>query len=198
MTTHGLSSTRLYRIWHGIEQRCNNPNNKAYKSYGGRGIRVCELWLRDFKSFYDWAISNGYKDFLTLDRLNNNGNYEPSNCRWATQKVQLNNTRVTTFIEINGEFKSISEWSLISGISKSGLRNRLIRGVKGKELLKPSMKGRVKTESWRNKLGTPITIDGVTYHNRKAAATALGISYSAFKGRLKRGTLFKAQSQGFA
>ena len=192
VATHGLSKTRLYGIWHGIEQRCNNPNNKAYRFYGGRGINVCKEWLEDFMAFYRWAISNGYEDNLTLDRKDNNGHYDPSNCRWATRRMQSNNTRTTTFIEINGVTKSISEWSEISGISRNGLRNRIRMGLKGEELLQASMRGRIKTESWRSKFGIPITLNGETYPSRKAAAKALGLTYSAFKGRLKRGTLLTA------
>ena len=90
---HGLSNTRLYSIWTHMKQRCYNENKNSFENYGGKGITVCEEWRSSFINFYTWAISNGYKETLTIDRIDVEGNYEPSNCRWADACTQQANTR---------------------------------------------------------------------------------------------------------
>lgn len=124
---HNGKKTRLYCIWKGMRQRCNNPKNHAYHHYGGRGITICKEW-DSFEIFRDWALTNGYEDTLTIDRKDNNGNYEPSNCRWATQKEQMNNVSYNRRVEWNGEEHTVSEWSEITGISRGVIAARLNNG----------------------------------------------------------------------
>lgn len=125
--THGLKSTRLYGIWHGMRLRCYTTTNKDYERYGGRGIKVCDEW-QSFEPFYQWAMANGYQDALTLDRIDNDGDYCPENCRWATQKEQQNNRRSNRLITHNGETHTIAEWNRIKGFGKWVIGNRLRDG----------------------------------------------------------------------
>lgn len=120
-----IHNQRLYNIWHGMKNRCYNSSHMAYKNYGGRGITVCEEWNNDFQSFYKWSVENGYSDSLTIDRIDKNGNYEPSNCAWKTMKEQANNTRRNVNIEYNGETHTISEWIEIIGVTRRVMENRI-------------------------------------------------------------------------
>lgn len=107
-TTHGQRHTRLYSIWVGMRRRCRDVNHKTYQQYGARGIRVCDEW-QAFEPFYQWAWANGYSDELSIDRIDVNGNYEPSNCRWADNKQQSRNRRSTRMVTIFGETLAVSD-----------------------------------------------------------------------------------------
>lgn len=126
---------RLYRIYDHMKQRCYNKNVKGYEYYGGQGIKVCESWLNDFMTFYDWSINNGYKDNLTIDRINVNGNYEPNNCRWVDAKTQNNNTRRNVYLTYNGKIKTISQWSKDLNIPLNRMYYRHSKGWSDKECL---------------------------------------------------------------
>lgn len=108
---------RLYSTWCQMKQRCYNKNRPQYKDWGGRGIQVCDEWLNDFMSFYNWAIENGYKEGLTIDRIDVDGNYEPSNCRWITLKEQANNKRTNVYLTFNGKTQTMTQWADELGVS---------------------------------------------------------------------------------
>lgn len=125
VTTHGKYKTRLYRIWNNMKDRCYNEKCAEYYCYGGRGIKVCDEWLHDFIAFYNWSMDNGYRDDLTIDRKDVNGNYCPENCRWATLKDQLNNTSRNHRITYNGETHTMAEWAEITGINYKTICSRI-------------------------------------------------------------------------
>lgn len=130
---HNASNTRLYKTWLCMKDRCNNPNNKKYKDYGGRGINVCSKWKDNFQAFADWAYKNGYIENVkrgkcTLDRINVNGDYCESNCRWTTQKSQCNNKRNNHYITYQNETHTVTEWNEILGYKKGVLSRRIFSG----------------------------------------------------------------------
>ena len=122
---HGYSRTRLYNIWQAMKTRCYNPNHRHYKDYGARGIRVCTEWEHDFLAFRKWALENGYAENLSIDRIDNNGNYEPSNCKWTSSKEQSNNKRTSHLITFNGKTQTMAEWAEEIGISYNTLEGRI-------------------------------------------------------------------------
>lgn len=145
--THGLEGTRIYITWSNMKKRCDNPKETGYENYGGRGIRYCDEWKK-FEPFYDWAISHGYSDSLTLDRIDVNGNYEPSNCRWITHKEQCNNKRNTWHITAFGKTLPCAEWARKYGVNKSTIKGRLIRGWDPERAVSEP----VKNHGWRYNL----------------------------------------------
>lgn len=136
-TTHGKKNTRLYHIWNNIKERCENPNQHDYHRYGGRGIAICDEWRNDFQVFYDWAMSNGYDDNLTIDRIDFNGNYTPENCRFVDMKTQQRNRRNNVIVKYNGKSLTLPEAAERSGISCPTLRSRYRVGDRGERLFRP-------------------------------------------------------------
>ena len=124
---HSKSHDRIYFIWQSMKDRCYNPNNKQYKNYGGRGIKVCDEWKNDFKIFLEWANKNNYDSSLTIDRINVNGDYEPLNCRWTTLKEQQNNKRNNVILAYKGEKHNVTQWADILNIPRSTIYTRLKR-----------------------------------------------------------------------
>ena len=142
-TTHGESTasgeTRLYRIWTHMKGRCADETDEVY---GKHGIRVCPEWSASYEVFRDWAHANGYAPNLTIDRVDNDANYEPANCRWATRAEQARNRRTTRLIDFNGETKSLTEWAEATGITKGALCSRLRCGWPlARALTEPSQRG---------------------------------------------------------
>lgn len=131
---HKLTNTHIWHVYYGMLKRCYNVNDKRYENYGGRGIEVCEEWKNSFDAFADWSFKNGYEDGLQLDRINNNGNYEPCNCRWTTAKEQARNRRSNVIVMYQGEKMTLIEASERSGLPYSTIHSRWRRGIRGKEL----------------------------------------------------------------
>lgn len=135
-TKHSKCFTRLYRIWAGMKDRCYNPGATKYHRYGARGIKVCDEWLNDFQVFHDWALSNGYGENLTIDRIDNDGNYCPQNCRWATNEEQCNNREHHILLTIGGETKTIAQWAKDTGLKYRTIHARYNRGCTGESLIR--------------------------------------------------------------
>ena len=142
--THGMSSTRLYRIYKKMYRRCYKPKTKWFENYGGRGITICQEWLGEqgFENFAKWSMKNGYADNLSIDRKDNDKGYSPDNCRWASAKEQANNTRSTVFLTYKGETKSASEWSEITGIRQDTLTMRKRNGWSDEECIEIPLNSR--------------------------------------------------------
>ena len=139
--THGLSHTRIDNIYRSMIDRCYNPNNKRYVHYGGRGISVCDEWKNDKTMFFKWANESGYESDLTIDRIDVNGGYEPTNCRWVSQRVQQQNRRNNFLIEYRGEKKTATEWERISGTKDCTIRSRIKKGWSAEEAIFGKLRG---------------------------------------------------------
>jgi hypothetical protein len=137
-TNGGKANPRLYAIWCKMKDRCYNRNVKDYKNYGFRNIQVCDEWKNDFPTFLKWSFDNGYEPQLTIDRMDNNGNYSPDNCKWSTRTEQNNNKRNNNFITINGIRKTVTEWAEYSGLSRKTIQSRIKYGWSNEDLILPT------------------------------------------------------------
>ena len=161
--------SKLYGVYRSIISRCNCPTDKSYHNYGGRGIKISSEW-NTFEAFKKWSESNGYKEGLWIDRINNDMDYSPDNCRWATPKEQQNNKRTCVYVTINGITKTISQWADETGICYATICRRLQLGWQGEDLLKPIDKKRSHSKEikrWHDRNKMPdIQIEGVTNGNK--------------------------------
>ncbi|KJW12855.1 hypothetical protein [Levilactobacillus spicheri] len=135
--SHGLSQTRIYKIYYKMRERCYDKNYPQFDLYGGRGIRICSEWLDDFRNFYDWSISHGYSEDKSIDRIDFNGNYEPKNCRWADVYQQADNKRNNIVLTHDGITMTMPEWARKIGLPYSTLADRRRKGKTVEEILYP-------------------------------------------------------------
>lgn len=137
---HGMKQSRLYNLWCNMKARCHNSKNDSFKWYGNKNIKVCKEWVDNFVEFYEWSISNGYKNNLTIDRLDNNKDYSPSNCKWSSMKEQQNNRSNNHIVSFNGKTHTLAEWSEILKIKYSVIHDRLKRGWTMERIINTSIK----------------------------------------------------------
>lgn len=187
--THGLSHSRLYTQWRLMINRCTCPSHKSYADYGGRGISVCDEW-KTFVNYKEWALSHGYNDSLTIDRIDVDGNYEPSNCRFADMITQCNNRRSSKFLTYQGKTLSQSQWARELGLSRNVIHGRVKRGLPVEEILR--------TEKHAHRGGNYnqnlITFNGITM-NQKQWAEKIGITPTSLSQRLKTMSVEQALTQ---
>lgn len=172
--THGMRGSRLYNIWTQMHQRCTNQKLDHYDRYGGRGISVCDEWIH-FEVFAEWAMKNSYKDGLSIDRIDVNGNYEPRNCKWSTDIEQQRNKRTNRFITIKGETKTVAEWAEISGVPYKTLQRRIDTGYNEENLLAPV--GHHYKHIEINGISKPMSV----------WAKEVGLQYSTIQRRYEKG-----------
>lgn len=153
ISTHHDTKSRLYKIWTSMRERCYRKGHTHYKDYGGRGITVCEEWL-EYLPFKEWASASGYKDGLTIDRIDNNGNYEPSNCRWVTIKEQANNKRTNHIVHYKDTEYTLSQLAEKVGIKQTTLRERLNMGWSVERAVETPV--RLRTKGYRMSSGAKM------------------------------------------
>lgn len=136
-TKHGMSHDRIYKEWYGMVDRCTNPNREDFKNYGGRGIKVCEEWINTdaLINFRNWAINNGYADNLSIERIDVNGNYEPSNCTWITMETQSKNKRNTIYLQTDSNIEKLVDASSRTGVKRSTILRRYNNGIISEDYL---------------------------------------------------------------
>lgn len=174
---HKLSNTRIWHVYYSMLHRCYNENDSRYSDYGGRGISVCEEWKNSFDAFAKWAIENGYTEGLQIDRINNNGNYEPENCRWVDIKTNCRNRRSNVIVSYKGKEMTLVEASEKSGLSYSTLRSRWERGIRGEALFNELAPKGNKRETWYN--GKLVTL--------KELSKITGINLNTLNSRYYKG-----------
>lgn len=183
-TKHNGCGTRLYGIWYDMRQRCSYEKSINWHLYGGRGIRVCDEWQESFEPFRDWALSHGYEDGLQLDRIDNDGNYSPDNCKWSTRTEQGNNRRTCIYVTIDGVTKSVSEWCRETGVNRMVAYSRIRKGWEPEQAVTvtdPNV-GKMRNASSKFK---PVNVDGVRYESVKSAANHIGVNPSALSAALR-------------
>jgi hypothetical protein len=146
---HGFWGTHLASVRNGFIQRCYNAKDKGYKNWGGRGITVCDEWRTNAASFYNWALSSGYKQGLSLDRINNDGPYSPENCRWATQKEQCNNRRNSKLLTLNGVSQSPALWAKELKVNVATIYSRIYQNWTDEEILTIPITGKKERKRMR-------------------------------------------------
>lgn len=133
--THGDSNKHLYWAWKSIKARCYNKNTRYYNYYGGRGIQMCDEWKNSYEAFRDWAYTSGYTQGLSIDRIDNDDNYSPANCRWVTRDVQANNKRNNIMVEHEGITHNVTEWCNLLGLKAKTIFTRIYAGHSPEEAI---------------------------------------------------------------
>lgn len=172
---HGFGRTPLYKVWGTMRNRCYSKKRYDYHRYGGRGIVICKEWRDNFLAFREWAIANGYKKGLTIERKDNNDIYKPSNCTWATRRQQANNRRTNRTVTFRGETLTIAQWSRRTGVKQHTLRYRIEAGWAIKVALSAHLKKNVK-----------YSLSGES-RTLKEWGHKLSIGYGTLRNRLKSG-----------
>lgn len=173
------NTNRLYRIWNNMRTRCNKSYCDHFDRYGGRGIKVCKEWdnLNDgYKNFESWALSNGYSENLTIDRIDNDGNYEPANCRWVSRKVQSRNKEISKRITYNGEKMQINDFAEKYGLTVSAVSKRIKNGWSIEKIVQTPIKHVSRTVLY---MGKQVTL--------RELSELTGVNYNTICTRYQRG-----------